>query len=107
MSIGTIHPNLYKTIAKEGKAPVVVKNNLKFSLFILSFLVVSSFAVSAALATYAAQLTITDSIDRINRTGTSNSAIWEINVTNQPGSANTLRMVNITNATGYVITAWN
>ncbi|MBI2084692.1 MAG: hypothetical protein HYT70_03735 [Candidatus Aenigmarchaeota archaeon] len=65
--------------------------------------------VSTAFAAVVVSVDDSSDSDRINRTGVG-SIIWRFNVTNQPGSSSdngVVSLVNISNATGYIVTAVN
>ena len=115
MSLGTSHPNLYKTNREEIKSPARLGKNLNASnakvlIFIGSFLLVTSFSIATALANHAFVVNISDNTstpDRIVGTGNADT-ILIFNITNQPNSGGAITGINITNATtgssGYNLT---
>src|SRR3989338_6285263 len=101
MSLGTSHPNLYKTDAKG-----VNIHDRKLMLFFISFLFISFILVSSALASHTQLVSVSDGSDRINKTGA--SVIWRFNITSSSGAINNVNITNATTGTSfYQITAVN
>ncbi len=111
MSLGTIHSNLYKGNAEEIKSPVKIARNLNVSakqaLLIVSFLMVSFWMISSALAVSVPDVTVVNSTSNMRIVPTGGSATLQFNVSNRAESSHAITIVNITNATGYIVTAVN
>lgn len=74
---------------------------------IVSFLIVSLLMVSFALAVSVPDVTVVNSTGNMRIVPTGGSATLQFNVSNRAESSHAITFVNITNATGYIVTAVN